>query len=743
MRAILFRKLVIDGVNYYQLYGEREDFEKTEEFSSFANYENRTTNDYFYIDGDSNMELEEPSFLNIYTDSDDGLKPINDSNKFMEIFDKFKEHFHIIVHEIKTVDEIVNEVKKKVLFQDEAVINLVEQIYLNQSIIASDLPTELKLKLKNNILFHGPFGSGKKSIIQILEKNLGIPYADIKITGELKDNLEDIITQLIANSENDEEASCGLVFIRDNFQHLAEIFDENAYSVPSFFTSQNIIAYGEHKIDFRTLTFVVLYDERIDLGDTLIDTNSIQNMTDCPCSISTRRLSDREKYSILLSENGRIRHYEKFLNQYDKKMFVDEKSLRRIIRACASIDPGMNILNSVIDAIMKTTLIDGIGDVRIDKRCADMFLPAIALFHDKEDEKKTVVTKTKEDVFDDNLKKVYELVTNCVVGQDKQVKTILYTILENRRMANKKDLEEPKKYIKNILIRGESGSGKTLIVETIAKALKIPAFIADSTQYTEEGYVGASVTDMLVNLYHLAGDNQEEAEKGILFIDELDKKANNDGGSSGPSRSSVLDGLLKIIEGAVIPINVGTRIQEEIIMFDTSRLTVICSGAFEGIEKYRDDRLGKRKVGFTNNVDKNVDKNITDEDYIAYGMNKQFMARLPLMVELNKNTVESLVRIMKESSLSPLKIEKYILEDRGIEVEYTESFYHELAKCALRMKVGARGISKSLERVLSNIHIEDISSSLVSKIIFDGEVVENPNKIIFIPREKQNQKIIK
>ena len=743
MRAILFRKLVIDGINYYQLYDDKEDFEKTDEYALFADYNHRHEKDYFYIDMDNDdIEIKEESLLNIYTDCGNNFEPITDAEKFMEIFDIFKNKFNIAISEIKTIDEIVSEVNKKVLFQQDVVKNLVDQIYLNQSIMASDLPVELKLKLKNNILFYGPFGSGKKSIIEILENNLDIPYADINITGELKENLKDIIEQLLSKSKNDIQASNGIVFIRDNFINLTQMFDDRVYTVPSFFTSQEVITYGKHKIDFRTLTFIILYDERIELSEQ-DDIDDIQNMADCTCRISTQLLSDRQKYLVLLSENGRLRHYEKFLNQYGKKMLIDEKSLRRIIRACSSIDPGMNVLNSVVDAIMKSALIDGINDVSIDDNCVDIFLPVIKAINDREEVAQRKVERNKEDIFDDNLKEVYELVTRNVVGQDKQVKTILYTILENRRMANKSELTDPKKYIKNILIRGESGSGKTLIVDTIAKALNIPAFIADSTQYTEEGYVGSSVTDMLVNLYHMAGDNLEEAEKGILFIDELDKKASSEQGSSNISRGAVLDGMLKIVEGAVIPINVGTRMQEENVMFDTSRLTVICSGAFEGIESIRDNRIGKRKVGFNNSDDKSIDKSITDEDYIAYGMNKQFMSRLPLTVELNKNTVSSLVDIMKKSALSALKVEKYILEDRGIEVEYTESFYQELAKDALRMKVGARGISKALERVLSNIHIESIEASEVSKIIFDGDVVSNPDKIILIPREKNKQKVIK
>ena len=734
MRAILFRKLVIEGVNYYQFYAENDDFTPD---LQFADYENRHDKDYFYVDLDSDIKIDDVSLLNIYCDSNDKIVPVSDYKLFEKVFMVFKDKFNIVIHEIKSTDEIADEVDKTILFQRNAVLDLVDEIYLNQSIMASDLPVDLKLKLKNNILFHGPFGSGKKTIIECLEKELNIPYADVTIGGELKDGLESIIKQLLSRAENATDASHGIVFIRDNFIKLMEIFGDGVYTVPSFFTDKGLINYNGNIIDFRTLTFVVLFDERVDVSLDNMDLQSIMTMTDCTFDVSTNVLTNEEKYEVLFSSNGRLHHYEKFLNQYGKELIVDENSLKSLIESCSKVDPGMNILHSVIDGIMKEGLLNGINDIFIDENCVNVFVPAIESFWNNNETKeirRIEEKKNVEDIFDSELKDLFAKITSDVVGQDEQVKSILYTILENRRMINKEGLDNPKKYMKNILLRGESGSGKTMIIENITKLLNIPTFIADSTQYTETGWAGDSVTDMLANLYHAAGDNLEAAEKGILFIDEVDKKASNDS-HSGPSRGAVLDGLLKSIEGAVVPVNVGSKVQEERIMFDTTKLTVICSGAFEGIEEYRDRRIGKRKAGFEREISKEIDQGITDEDYIAYGMNRQFMSRLPKVVELNKCTKESLIEIMKKSNSSPLKIEKYILEDRGIEVEYTEDFYERLAEVALKMKIGARGISKALSKVLTNIHIENIETNNVSKIIFNKDTVDNPDKLIIIPRD--------
>ena len=310
-------------------------------------------------------------------------------------------------------------------------------------------------------------------------------------------------------------------------------------------------------------------------------------------------------------------------------------------------------------------------------------------------------------------------------------------------MANMEGLENPKQYIKNILLRGESGGGKTFIISTIANLLDIPIFIADATSYTEAGYVGKDVTDMLVSLYHAAGDDLENAEKGILVIDEIDKKSGNNSYYD-ISRGAVLNGLLKIVEGSVIPINIGSNAYPEEIMFDTSRLTIIASGAFEEIEKIRDKRVKKEStgaIGFNNTKEvKDIDTNIIDKDYVEFGMVKQFMARFPVIVNLNKNTKESLKSIMINSKASALKIEAFKLNALGIKVEFTDDFYDELANIALSLEIGVRGIDKALHNVLSKIHIEDIDYGVVDKIIINKECIYDPNKLIIVPKKHRKQK---
>ena len=741
MRKVLFRKLVIDGVNYYQIYKVEDNFELNDDFADFSH---RTEKDFFYLEND---EIDESFLYSMFYDNNGEFEGLtfDDRELFIKVFNAFKDKFqdivgNLVVKEIKSIDEIVDKVDEKILFQKENVRRLVSQIYQNQEILASNLPDEVKIKLKSNILFHGMVGTGKNTIVDILEDELGIPYADVKITTDLRELAENIVRQLLSKSKNQEEATNGIVFVRDNFDEIINIFDgdeEKAYMTVDYLTRIGKVRLNDNLIDFSKLTFVVLLNrgDMIIDQDDLMDTMSIMG---CFHETSTDPLTVNQKYLVLLKDNGRINIYKKFLDSVGIKFIVEDKALKKLIKYCTKREPGMKFLNSAIDVIIKKGLKEDADEICIDIDNVNSLIESLSYDdYDEED----LVKEDKEEKL--TKKEIYNKVIETVVGQDEHVKRNLYTIMENQRMANDMTLENPKKYIDNILIRGESGSGKTLIIETISKLLNIPFYSADATQFTEAGYKGADVEDMLVGLLHNAGDDKEKAQKGILDIDEIDKKAGY--GNNDVSRGAVQNGLLKIVEGSIIPINVGNRLNPEIIDFDTSRLTIIGKGAFEGIENLRDDRIRKatgHTLGF-NNEEKNdfVDKELTDDDFVKYGMQRQFMARLPIKIELNKNSVDTLKEIMLKSKISALKIQKYKLESHGIEVEYTSDFYDELAKYAYNMKIGARGIEKAIQKVLTSIHIEDIEPGEVSKIIFTGEVVSDPSKIVIIKRENETQKV--
>ena len=350
----------------------------------------------------------------------------------------------------------------------------------------------------------------------------------------------DVVSQLSDKNRNTiDEINKGIVFIQDDFEEMNDMFENPLYPIEHL-KKLGKKAVGGKLIDFSMLTYVVLLNE---YKNDKLNENQIDEMMealDFDYEVAFNKLSVQNKYGILISPNGRLNHYAKFFSDYGKTIKVSEKGLKKLIKKCSLYDDGMLSINSAIDIMIKKSLYNGISDIVIDEETIN------GLINSMDEYGKNNASKTKK-IVNNSIDEVFNEITKRVVGQDEQVRRILYTIIENRRMANKNDLEDPKQYIENILIRGESGGGKTFIINNIAKLLNIPIFTADATQYTESGYVGADITDMLSELYHAAGDDIERAEKGILVIDEIDKKAGNNGRGGDVSRGAVLNGLLKIV----------------------------------------------------------------------------------------------------------------------------------------------------------------------------------------------------
>lgn len=743
MRAILFRKQEVDGVNYYQLFNEIDNFEPDEDVTDFLH---RGEKEYFYINGDSDIEIPDSSLLNIYYDSNEGFTNVVDSNLFLKVFNVFKEKYNIVIKEIKPIDEVVNNVSKKIMFQDDVISRIVQRIYLNQRFVISDLPIELKQRHKFNILFHGPSGSGKKTIIKCLQKELNLPYVEITINSNIRDTVETIITTLLERSNTPEEASCGIVYIKDNFEELDSSLGNNGsvYNMINYLTSQEVITYEGKEIDFRTLTFVVLFND----DEHEMSFDEVQALINCDFDLTTRELSDGEKYEILLSENGIIKHYEKFFNDCHQKFLVDEESLMNLIEKCNEINSNLDVINQLISAIVNYCTYNGITDVSIDKDNVEMFNKMIDYSLSNNNEKKKSKEIIENFLFEKKVDKVFNEARKYVIGQDKNLRLLITEIISNLDVGADNTLVSPESYKHNILVRGNTGSGKTFMIKTVLRILGVPFAEGDSTKYTETGYVGSSIDSVFTDLIHAAGGNIELAQRGIVFLDEIDKKANNRPETSASTKESVLHELLKPAEGNIIQLNIGETNNPQYVDFDTSRVTFICSGAFTGIEKIRDKRIKKDQIGFQNekkekidyNLHPELDPNIIADDYIKYGMPDEFMGRVKTLIDLNDVTKEMLIDIMKYGELNPLKIQKYLFASREIDLEYTEEFCDELANVAIARKQGVRGLDNALEVVLQRINYQDIRASEVEKIILDKDVIYNPSKVILIERANQKQK---
>lgn len=777
MNYFLFRKLNVDDKDYYQFYKVERDFKPNDDFTTF---DKRKDKDFFYVK-ESDVSINDDKLFLIFEDKNGTFTNIDDVHTLSYIYEKFKEKFEdlkntrISITELKPVNELVDIVNDKIKFQKESIKKLIEHIYRNQMIMGSNLSILSKKKQKNNLLLFGRVGHGKKTIIRLLENNLNIPYADIEIPFMYHDgkiavpgvneiNME-IAKNYLLRCTNNGELNNGIVFLHvdsgEMRKALSHILDdlgapedffgrEKAFvdisskvtdiyiELIKYISNSEPFTYRGNVFDFRTMTFVVTLDKDLCDNDDLDELMEICNKLDC-FAIPVRDLTNEEKFAIISGKNGILQEYKEYLRNFDKKFMISKSGIKYLIEICDGINPGIPFLNNVIGSIVKLQTTESIRDVMINEEMIKNYIESRLDESYYEDEEEEVLTIPP-------INNVFTELKKKIVGQDNQLKNLLYNIIRNRRMADNPNLDDPKQYIKNILIRGESGGGKTFIISNIAKKLNIPCYIADATQFTEAGYVGADVTDMLVELYRNAGGDLEEAEKGILVIDEIDKKANDDGRSD-VSRGAVLNGLLKIIEGSPITINVGSRMQPEEITFDTSRLTVICSGAFENIEEYRDARIkkqrGSSKLGFSNAKEEEltVDADIIDKDYVSFGMIRQFMARIPVIINLNKNTKESLKNIIINSTASALKIEARSLLEQGIILEYTDDFYDRVAEEAIKLDIGVRGVDKVLQRVLTSINIQDIDSSEVQKIILNASVIDNPSNVILIPRNNKVKKL--
>lgn len=337
-----------------------------------------------------------------------------------------------------------------------------------------------------------------------------------------------------------------------------------------------------------------------------------------------------------------------------------------------------------------------------------------------------------------NLTQMEKQVKESVVGQDEAVKRVLLAIYRSLKIRTIKT---------NMLIIGASGSGKTETMKQIAKMIGVPYTIEDATKYTKEGYVGNDVEDMVRNLFTNAknyakkvgkglisvNDAVKKAEKGILIIDEIDKKCSSELGGDISGRD-VFNSMLKIIEGSTVCVD--EYMSDDGIYYpinaSTSNMLVILMGAFEGIDKIREKRLRKKQnIGFSGVSEKKEeiqDSRYTKEDLIEYGLPVEFAGRIDTIVEYKKLSIESLEKIARESKLSAFrKYEKYFAE-QGIVLEYQENIFKEIAKKASSTKTGARELSNVANEIFEPILAEIFSNpdTNYTHCILKPDFVQNP-----------------